>query len=115
MSPNNEIDTHQDKGHSNENRHPGYKGNQEFPSYRQDRPHALTRQKGCKIIGMRDGVMALGCNVTFGVSGSPVFMSSGGEMRLVAVVSAMGSDARNPVAYAVLVDAAIPAVLAVPE
>lgn len=84
-------------------------------SYRQDRPHALTRQKGCKIIGMRDGVMALGCNVTFGVSGSPVFMSSGGEMRLVAVVSAMGSDARNPVAYAVLVDAAIPAVLAVPE
>ena len=84
-------------------------------SYRQDRPHALTRQKGCKIIGMRDGVMALGCNVTFGVSGSPVFMSSGGEMRLVAVVSAMGSDARNPVAYAVRVDAAIPAVLAVPE
>ncbi|MCH8952105.1 MAG: trypsin-like serine protease [Proteobacteria bacterium] len=84
-------------------------------SYRQDRPHALTRQKGCKIIGIRDAVMALGCNVTFGASGSPVFMSSGGEMRLVAVISAMGSDARNPVAYAVLVDAAIPAVLAVPE
>ena len=84
-------------------------------SYRQDRPHALTRQKGCKIIGMRDGVMALGCNVTFGVSGSPVFMSSGGEMRLVAVVSAMGSDPAHPVAYAVLVDAAIPALLAVPE
>ncbi|MHA1530251.1 MAG: trypsin-like serine peptidase, partial [Alphaproteobacteria bacterium] len=44
-------------------------------SYRQDRPYALTRQKGCKIIGIRDAVMALDCNVTFGASGSPVFMS----------------------------------------
>ncbi len=84
-------------------------------SYRQDRPHALTRQKGCEIIGIRDAVMALRCNVTFGASGSPVFMASGDEMRLVAVISAMGGDARNPVAYAVLVDAAIPALLAVPE
>ena len=84
-------------------------------SYRRDRPHALTRQKGCEIIGIRDAVMALSCNVTFGASGSPVFMSSGGEMRLVAVVAAMGSDPAHPVAYAVLVDAAIPALLAVPE
>ena len=84
-------------------------------SYRQDRPHALTRQKGCEIIGIRDAVMALGCNVTFGASGSPIFMSSGDEMRLVAVISAMGGDARNPVAYAVLVDAAVPAVLAVQQ
>ncbi len=84
-------------------------------SYRQDRPHALTRQKGCEIIGIRDAVIELGCNVTFGASGSPVFISSGDEMRLVAVVSAMGSDPAQPVAYAVLVDAAIPAVLAVQE
>ena len=67
------------------------------------------------MIGSRDAVMALGCNVTFGGSGSPVFMASGDEMRLVAVISAMGGDARNPIAYAVLVDAAIPALLAVPE
>ena len=59
--------------------------------------------------------MALGCNVTFGASGSPLFVSSGDQMRLVAVVSAMGKDARNPVAYAVLVDAAMPAVLAVQD
>ncbi len=84
-------------------------------SYRQDRPHALTRQKGCKIIGMRDGVMALGCDVTFGASGSPVFVAVDGEMRLVAVISAMGSDRAHPIAYSVLVDAAIPAVLAAQE
>jgi len=80
-------------------------------SYRQDRPHALTRQKGCEIIGMRDAVMAMSCNVTFGASGSPVFMSSGGEMRVVAVVAAMGLDTRNPVAYAVLVETTLAEVL----
>jgi len=84
-------------------------------SYRRDRPHALTRQKGCEIIGIRDAVMTLSCNVTFGASGSPVFMSSGDEMRLVAVITAMGSDTARPVAYAVLADAAIPAVLAAQE
>ncbi len=84
-------------------------------SYRRDRPHALTRQKGCEIVGIRDAVMALSCNVTFGASGSPVFMSIGGEMRLVAVITAMGGDARNPLAFAVLADAAMPAVLAAQE
>jgi len=84
-------------------------------SYRRDRPHALTGQKGCEIIGIRDAVMVLGCNVTFGASGSPVFMSIGDEMRLVAVVSKMANDAGRPIAFTVLVDAAIPALLAVPE
>jgi protease YdgD len=84
-------------------------------SYRQDRPHALTQQKGCEIIGIRDAVMTLSCNVTFGASGSPMFISSGDEMRLVAVVSAGDTDAKHPVTYAVLVDAAIPAVLAAQE
>jgi protease YdgD len=84
-------------------------------SYRRDRPHALTRQKGCEIVGIRDSVISLSCNVTFGASGSPVFMSSGGEMRLVAVITAMGGDARNPLAFAVLADAVMPAVLAAQE
>ena len=84
-------------------------------SYRQDRPHALTRQKGCEIIGIQDAVMAMSCNVTFGASGSPVFMASGDEMRVVAVISAMGKDPRHPTAYAVVVDAAIAEVLSVLE
>ena len=84
-------------------------------SYRQDRPNALTRQTGCKILGAQDAVLGMECNVTFGASGSPVFMSVGGEMRLVAVISSMGQDARQSVAYAVLVEAALPEVLAAQE
>jgi protease YdgD len=81
-------------------------------SYRRDRAHSLTRQLGCEITGIRDAVMAMECNVTFGASGSPVFVASGDEMRLVAVISAMGRDPAHPVAYAVIVDAAIADVLA---
>jgi protease YdgD len=81
-------------------------------SYRQDRPHALTRQEGCEITGVRDAVMAMNCNVTFGASGSPVFVSSNGEIRLVAVVSAKGRDPGHRVAYAVVAEAAIAEVLA---
>jgi hypothetical protein len=44
-----------------------------------------------------------------------VFVSSGDEMRLVAVIVAMGSDPAHPVAYAVVVDAAIAEVLAALE
>lgn len=84
-------------------------------SYRQDRPHALTRQQGCEIIGIDGAVLALKCNVTFGASGSPLFMAVGDKMRLVAVVSAKGRDPRNPTAYAVVVDATIAQVLAVLE
>jgi protease YdgD len=84
-------------------------------SYRQDRPHALTRQEGCEIIETREGVVAMSCNVTFGASGSPVFTVIEDEMRLFAVVSAMGRDARNPTAYAVVIDAAIAEVLSVLE
>ena len=81
-------------------------------SYRQDRAHALTRQEGCEITGVRDAVMAMDCNVTFGASGSPVFVSSGDEMRLVAVISAKGRDPDHAVAYAVVADVAIAEVLA---
>lgn len=76
-------------------------------SYRRDRPHALTRQRGCGVIGIRGAVMALGCDVTFGASGSPVFADADGEARLVGVISAMGRGKGDPVAFAVLVGAAI--------
>ena len=80
-------------------------------SYRQDRPHALTRQQGCDIVDFEGPVMALGCDVTFGASGSPLFEGEGDDARIVAVVSAKGGDRARPVALAVLVDAALPEVL----
>ncbi len=84
-------------------------------SYRQDRPHALTRQQGCDIIDFEGPVMALGCDVTFGASGSPLFQGEGADARIVAVVSAKGGDRRRPVALSVLVDAALPDVLSALE
>ncbi len=73
-------------------------------SYRRDRAHALTRQEGCDLVGAKGGVLALGCDVTFGASGSPLFADVGGERRLVAVISAMSPNRAQPIAWAVLVD-----------
>ncbi|MGF1445830.1 MAG: trypsin-like serine peptidase [Pikeienuella sp.] len=82
-------------------------------SYRRDRAHALTRQEGCDLKGIRNGVMALGCDVTFGASGSPLFAEIDGEVRVVAVISAMSAIGAQPIAWAVAVDAALPEVLAI--
>lgn len=76
-------------------------------SYRRDRANALTRQKGCKILGEKGAVMALGCDVTFGASGSPLFTEIDGEERLVGVISAMSSSKGRAVAWAVRVDSAL--------
>jgi V8-like Glu-specific endopeptidase len=57
-------------------------------------------------------VLALGCDVTFGASGSPLFAEIAGERRLIAVVSAMSRKDGMPLAWAVRVDAAMPDVLA---
>ncbi len=80
-------------------------------SYRRDRAHALSRQDGCDIRGAGSGVLALGCDVTFGASGSPVFTRISGEIRLVAVISAMSRMRGQPIAWAVQVDNAMPDVL----
>ena len=76
-------------------------------SYRRDRAHALTRQDGCEILGEKGPVMALGCDVTFGASGSPLFAVIEGETRLVGVISAMSRANGRAVAWAVRLDAAI--------
>lgn len=83
-------------------------------SYRRDRAHALTRQEGCDVDGVDRAVVVLACDVTFGASGSPVFVEENGEPRLVAVISAKGQDqrTRRPLAFAVRPDAALPALLA---
>lgn len=81
-------------------------------SYRRDRPDALTRQQGCDIREVEGAVMTLGCDVVFGASGSPLFAGEGEEARVVAVVSARRGDGRRPLAVSVLIDAALPPLLA---
>jgi V8-like Glu-specific endopeptidase len=81
-------------------------------SYRMDRPNALTRQDGCAISGIEGAVVTLGCEVTFGASGSPLFQEVDGESRVTAVLSAMHRENGRIVAAAVSVAAAIGEVLA---
>ena len=80
-------------------------------SYRQDRPHALTRQGGCMLLGARDGALALDCPITFGVSGSPVFRVDDEVPQVVAVISAMGGIDGEEVAFAAPVAGALPVLL----
>jgi len=64
------------------------------------------------IIGREDAVMTLGCDVTFGASGSPLFATIRGERRLIAVVSGMSRSNGEAIAWAVRVEAAMAEVLA---
>lgn len=81
-------------------------------SYRQDRPHALTRQQGCDVLDVAAPGMTLACDVTFGASGSPLFAVEGERARIVAVVVARGKAGPVALAFAVLADAALAKVMA---
>jgi len=81
-------------------------------SYARDRAYAPSIEDGCAVMRHMGPVAALSCDVTFGASGAPVFSMMGGEARVVAVVSAMVSDAGEKFALAVEVDRALPALRA---
>jgi len=70
-------------------------------SYRGDRNMGLTRQDGCVVDKVEGNVLTLGCEVTYGASGSALFQLVGGETRVVAVLSAMDSRPGKATAYAV--------------
>jgi V8-like Glu-specific endopeptidase len=76
-------------------------------SYRRDRANALTRQDGCTVAHREDEVITLGCEVTFGASGSPLFQVEDGQARIVGVLSAMSHQSGRIFASAVIVEAAI--------
>lgn len=77
-------------------------------SYRRDRPNALTYQEDCAYMD-RDGpvLTILGCEVTTGASGSPVFAEIDGEEREVAVMVGVNNHGDVPHAYAIEADAAV--------
>lgn len=55
--------------------------------YSRDRPHVLTRNRSCAIIGLaNDGHLALhDCDATFGDSGSPILLKERGQFAIVAI------------------------------
>jgi len=60
-------------------------------SYGRGREDAPSLQERCNVLGRDFGVIIMTCDVEYGSSGSPVFMSVNGEMRIASVVSAMGN------------------------
>lgn len=59
-------------------------------SYARDRPQAPSREAPCGVLSRFGDVVALDCAVTYGASGAPVLQGAGDDLRVVAVVSAMG-------------------------
>jgi protease YdgD len=83
-------------------------------SYGRDRPEIPSIQSPCHVKRRVGAVLVMDCDVTYGVSGAPVFRRVDGEWRIVAVVSAMGEENGAPVAFAVALDAAMAAILSAP-
>ncbi len=75
-------------------------------SYARDREDRPAMQEVCYVIGQEDGLFILSCEVDFGASGAPVFMTVNGVPRIVSVVSAkamiddskvsLGADITSP-------------------
>lgn len=59
-------------------------------SYARGRPYAPTIRPNCPALGVVGEVLALDCAIESGVSGAPVLVRAGEEVRVAAVVSAMG-------------------------
>ena len=60
-------------------------------SYGRNRAEAPSLQDSCRILGRDRDVLVMTCNVEYGSSGSPVFTSVAGQMRIASVVSAMAT------------------------
>lgn len=76
-------------------------------SYAQDREHVPSLQSECSVLEREQTVQVLSCDVDFGASGSPVFVTEGGVPRVVSVVSAKSLWRNERVALAVSVGSAV--------
>ncbi|MBZ0129784.1 MAG: trypsin-like serine protease [Rhodobacteraceae bacterium] len=57
-------------------------------SYSQDHSEAPSLQETCHVLGRDPSVLVLSCKVTFGASGSPIFVIENGVPQIASVVSA---------------------------
>lgn len=57
-------------------------------SYARDRAEAASLQNSCHVLNRQAGMLVLSCEVDFGSSGAPVFVSRGGRAELVSVIAA---------------------------
>ena len=61
-------------------------------SYGAGREEVLSRERRCAVTRRyQEGILELDCDVTFGSSGAPVFARAGERLRILSVISAIGS------------------------
>lgn len=75
------------------------KGPVSVVSYGRGRSDALSRQNQCQVLGARDRLLVLDCDVTFGSSGAPVFTHLNGRGQIVSVISGIGTRGGKKVAF----------------
>ncbi len=71
-------------------------------SYAQGREEALSWQRVCKVLGQRDGFIAVDCDVSFGSSGAPVLDRSGYRARIVSLISSGYLEDGRAVAFGMI-------------
>jgi len=76
-------------------------------SYARDRAEAPSSEDDCTVIHKDQNVLALDCSVNFGASGAPVFVKTDEGLRIVSVISAMGTLDGEPAAFAVTVESGL--------
>lgn len=76
-------------------------------SYGGDRPEAPSIEERCAADQILGRVIVMDCDVTFGVSGSPVFTFENGEPRIASIVSAMGRRNEKQVAFGMMLDGGV--------
>jgi protease YdgD len=59
-------------------------------SYAYNRAEAPALQEVCAVLAQESGMLVMSCDVDFGSSGAPVFVTSGGVSRIVSVIAAKG-------------------------
>ncbi|MEM9779533.1 MAG: trypsin-like peptidase domain-containing protein [Pseudomonadota bacterium] len=80
-------------------------------SYAAGREDAPSLQETCHMLDVRGSVLVYSCDVTFGASGSPVFVDSGNGPKIASVMSAMAQWKDQPVALAASLGAPLDALL----
>lgn len=79
-------------------------GTMALVSYSRSRPHAPSLERGSGMLWREGRLMVLAFDVTYGASGSPVFVEVGGRHRLVGIVSASATVNGRRVALSVMTD-----------
>ncbi|WP_170575358.1 trypsin-like serine peptidase [Ruegeria atlantica] len=68
-------------------------------SYGRGRSEAITRERSCRILQRRQGLITFNCDITFGSSGSALLARNGPRWQILSVVSAVGNDGRQKVGF----------------